>query len=143
MRTTFAAILIALLAPAARPALAAPPARLTVNISASGAMDGSFRVALYDSQAAFDGGGAALRQVAVPASGPRSVVFEGLTPGRYAIRGYHDRNDNGRLDANGFGIPQEPYGFSNNARGVMGPAKWKDAAVNVPAGEAAQDLTLR
>lgn len=47
--------------------------------------------------------------------------------GEYAIAVYHDKNINGKLDTNFLGIPKESYGFSNNARGRFGPAKWKDA----------------
>ena len=38
-------------------------------------------------------------------------------------------NDNGKLDENGWGVPIEGYGFSNNAEGFLGPASFKDAAV--------------
>jgi uncharacterized protein (DUF2141 family) len=33
------------------------------------------------------------------------------------------------LDKNLFGIPKEPYGFSNSARGSTGPPKFADAAI--------------
>jgi len=48
-----------------------------------------------------------------------------LPPGEYAIRCFHDKNDNEKLDSNFLGIPKEPYGFSNNARGRMGPPSWE------------------
>lgn len=122
---------------------AAPLGRLTVLISGLETTDGALRLALFDSEVAYEGRGAPLRVAAIPASGARSVVFDELAPGRYAIRAYHDRNDNGRLDANALGIPQEPYAFSNNARGLTGPAKWKDAGVTVGPGDSAQTLSLR
>lgn len=56
---------------------------------------------------------------------------EGLPFGDYAIAVYHDKNENGKLDANFLGIPKEDYGFSNNARGRFGPASWKDASFSV------------
>jgi uncharacterized protein (DUF2141 family) len=34
--------------------------------------------------------------------------------GNYAIALYQDQNGNGKLDTNIFGIPTEPYAFSNN-----------------------------
>jgi uncharacterized protein (DUF2141 family) len=34
--------------------------------------------------------------------------------GAYAIALYQDQNGNGKLDTNIFGIPTEPYAFSNN-----------------------------
>lgn len=63
-----------------------------------------------------------------------SRTFEGLTPGRYAIKSFHDVDGDGRMGANPFGIPTEPFGFSNNARGAMGPPKWEEAGFEVKPG---------
>ena len=41
--------------------------------------------------------------------------------GTYAVKLFHDANDNGRLDTNWIGIPKERFGFSNNAMGRFGP----------------------
>lgn len=41
--------------------------------------------------------------------------------GDYAITIFHDVNGNEDLDTNFIGIPKEPYGFSNNAKGSFGP----------------------
>jgi len=45
-----------------------------------------------------------------------TVVAEvrGLPPGRYALSVYLDANANGELDKKIFGIPTEPFAFSNN-----------------------------
>jgi uncharacterized protein (DUF2141 family) len=48
------------------------------------------------------------------------VTFHNLPPGKYAVRMYHDENNNGKMDANMMGIPTEKYGFSNNVTGIMG-----------------------
>ena len=40
-----------------------------------------------------------------------------------------DRNGNEVLDTNLLGIPKEPYGFSRNARGTMGPPGFTEAAI--------------
>ena len=55
------------------------------------------------------------------------VTFEDIPEGTYAVSIFHDENDNGKLDSNFMGIPKEDYGCSNNAKGFMGPPKWKDA----------------
>ena len=34
---------------------------------------------------------------------------------------YHDRNANGDFDKTGLGLPAEPWGLSNNPRGLFGP----------------------
>ncbi len=39
--------------------------------------------------------------------------FSDIPPGTYAIAVIHDKNMNGKLDTNWFGVPTEGYGFSN------------------------------
>lgn len=54
-------------------------------------------------------------------------VFEDIPYGEYAVKIYHDENNNEKLDKSFMGIPKESYGFSNNARGTFGPPKYEDA----------------
>ena len=56
-----------------------------------------------------------------------SVSLTDLPPGRYAVAAYVDDNRNGRQDKNFLGIPQEIYGFSNDARGTFGPPDFSAA----------------
>ena len=56
----------------------------------------------------------------------QQVTFETLPKGMYTLAVFHDVNGNGKLDKNYLGIPTEPYGFSNNARGMFGPPSEKD-----------------
>lgn len=56
-----------------------------------------------------------------------TAVFKNVPVGTYAISIFHDENNNGKLDSNFMGIPKEDYGCSNDAKGFMGPPKWKDA----------------
>lgn len=60
-----------------------------------------------------------------------SVIFKGLAPGKYWVRVYQDLNNNAELDMNYFGIPKEPYGFSNNIRPVFGPPDTEDLLIQV------------
>ena len=48
----------------------------------------------------------------------------------------------GEMNLNPFGIPSEPYAFSNNAVGNMGPASWERARFAV-SGPVAQTIRLR
>jgi len=50
--------------------------------------------------------------------------------GEYAFVAFLDNDNNQMLSANFIGIPKEPFGFSNNARGKFGPPKWDDAIIN-------------
>ena len=52
-----------------------------------------------------------------------------LPPGEYALSVYHDLNENSKLDTGIFGIPTEKYGFSNNAKGYMGPPSFEKSKV--------------
>ncbi len=49
-------------------------------------------------------------------NGEASCDFAGIPPGTYAIVVIHDENLNGELDKNFLGIPNEGYGFSNEAK---------------------------
>jgi uncharacterized protein (DUF2141 family) len=72
------------------------------------------------------------------ATGQLRLTIKGLPSGQYAATAFHDLDSNGKLNANLMGLPTEPYGFSNNARGNFGPPAFKDAAITL--GE--QDLTI-
>lgn len=54
-----------------------------------------------------------------------------VEPGDYAIAVYHDANNNGEMDKRVFGIPKEPYGFSNNYRPLMSAPKFSDCKFSV------------
>ena len=38
------------------------------------------------------------------------IIFENILPAKYAIRYFHDENENDKLDTNLLGIPKEGYG---------------------------------
>lgn len=109
----------------------------------TGAPTGAVMVALYDSEAAYSGGGRPVGQMRldVPA-GQRTATFERLPKGDYAARAFHDVDGNGEMNANPFGMPTEPYAFSNNAVGNMGPASWERARFTV-SGAVAQTISIR
>ncbi len=62
------------------------------------------------------------------------LELKDVPEGRYAIKAFHDVNDNGEMDFNWMGIPQEPYGFSNNASATMSAPKFEQAAFMVRKG---------
>ena len=64
------------------------------------------------------------------------VVFDlsGLAPGSYAIRAVHDVDADGDIDVNKLGIPTEPFGFSKDAMGKMGPPTFREASFTVKPG---------
>ena len=105
------------------------------------AQTGRVLVALYDSADAY-GADRSVAQAAVDASGQVVAAFPNLPAGAYAVKAFHDLNGDGRMNTNPFGMPVEPYAFSNNAVGNMGPARWADARFTV-SGATAQTIAFR
>ncbi|MEM9589308.1 MAG: DUF2141 domain-containing protein, partial [Planctomycetota bacterium] len=54
-------------------------------------------------------------------------------PKRLSIASFHDVNQDGVLNRNALGMPTEPYGFSNQARALLGPPAFEATLVPRPA----------
>lgn len=65
-------------------------------------------------------------KTAIISDGLCIVVFDSLSAGIFAVSYLHDENLNKTLDYGSIGIPAEDYGYSNNARGFMGPPDFED-----------------
>ena len=59
------------------------------------------------------------------------IIIENLNPGKYAFKYFHDENKNKELDTNWIGIPNEGYGFSNNAEGTFGPPSFDEMVFEI------------
>lgn len=130
-----AALSLSLLAPVA---LAGP---LTVKLENVQKQTGEIRLGVFD--AAGYANGKAVTGADVTVDGASlSVTLEGLAPGEYGIKLYHDVNGDGEMNTNPFGMPTEPFAFSNNAKGRFGPARWEDARFEVTEDGAVQIIAL-
>lgn len=49
------------------------------------------------------------------------IAVNGLQPGKYSFKYFHDENSNRQMDTYWIGAPKEGFGFSNNAMGKFGP----------------------
>ncbi|MEL7118546.1 MAG: DUF2141 domain-containing protein [Bacteroidota bacterium] len=76
---------------------------------------GSLRIAVFNSEESFLDTDQAILLKVIPVSDKeeKEIVIDALPYGDYSIAIYHDTNDSGKLDTNIFGIPKEPYAFSN------------------------------
>ena len=74
--------------------------------------------------------------------GSMRFIFTDLPPGDYAVAALHDANRDGALARNVLGMPTEGYGFSNGARGFMGPPSFDDATVTVEADACPLSITV-
>ena len=75
-----------------------------------------------------------------PDNGRAVAVVKDLPPGRYVVALFQDLNGNGKLDANFFGVPTEPYGFSHDVERGIGIPDFDAAAVTL--GDAPLTLTI-
>jgi uncharacterized protein (DUF2141 family) len=123
---------------------AAAPDAATLKIEVDGLKPrGQLMVALYGSEAAWNAKKGAVRELQQPVRATQArIELAGLAPGRYGAMIFQDLNMNGRMDFNMVGMPTEPYGFSNNSRGLFGPPAWKAAAFPV-GGKAVHNVKIR
>jgi uncharacterized protein (DUF2141 family) len=136
--------------------LPAKAGELRITVEGIRSSKGTVLIGLYDSAGTFDRAielsdkagflndpervaGAALRANTTMKS---SVVFSNLEPGRYGIIVFQDENGTGQLDKNVWGVPTEPYGFSNNAQGSLGPPAFDEAAILFDGSDKAVVVTL-
>ncbi len=126
------AILVLLTAPAG---VSQPARSASLEVVITGVLPakGPVRVGLWRTADGFLKGRSYRRAAADPVADSVRVEFDSLAPGRYAVSAYQDKNANGKLDQGFMGKPKEPYGFSNDARGRLGPPSFEDAAVEVAA----------
>jgi uncharacterized protein (DUF2141 family) len=54
------------------------------------------------------------RRAALTSTNDIAVTFDDLAYGHYVVFAFHDKNNNGTLDHNFIGMPNEPMGYSNN-----------------------------
>ncbi len=104
---------------------------------------GSIYVGIYNCKPDFLKPEKACLKKIIPVSAAGSVDFDctDLGPGTYAVSCFHDLNGNGKLDTNLFGIPTEPYGFSNNVRPKFRAPNWDETRFELKDGD--QRISIR
>lgn len=76
--------------------------------------NGTFYISVCTKAADWSGHGQYTFTLAAEKQKQNVLDISTLPNGVYAIAIYQDLNGNGKLDTNFFGIPKEPFGFSNN-----------------------------
>ncbi|MBK7870897.1 MAG: DUF2141 domain-containing protein [Saprospiraceae bacterium] len=113
---------------------------LTLIVKNVEAANGALHIAIYESESQFLKKAAIGKVIPVISTTNCEIPIPELPFGKYAIAVFHDLNENGKLDKNSFGIPTEPYAFSNN------PAvKWRSptfAETLIEFGESQKNIAL-
>jgi len=77
-----------------------------------------------------------------PLSGTSATTTVELPPGRYMFFLFHDVDGDGQLKRGTFGLPAEPYAFSNNVQIGFSKPSFDDTSFVVGANGAVQDIQL-
>lgn len=123
--------------------LIANTATLEINFTNIAPATGQIMLALFDSEEAYNSGGMPVRAIALQVTDTTATAtIQSVLHGRYGFKIVHDVNGDGAMNTNPFGMPIEPFAFSNNAVGNMGPATWQAAAFDI-AGPTTQTINFR
>jgi uncharacterized protein (DUF2141 family) len=117
----------------------------TVDVAASGLRSdkGDVRCGLYNSAATFPEDGRQFMGVQAPIAGRQATcTLTNVPPGTYAIAYFHAEKGETRLRSGFFGQPEEGYGFSRNATGLMGPPDFNAAAYSCSGGFTTWPVTI-
>ena len=102
---------------------------IAIVVSGLRSDDGMVRGALFASPTGWTERG---REVATCrgriTNGRARCVFRDVAPGTYAVAFVHDENGNGDMDRNAIGLPQEGFGFTNDAPTGLGPPSFESAS---------------
>jgi uncharacterized protein (DUF2141 family) len=105
---------------------------------------GNAMIQLARGEADFEGKGEPFRFAIVKVENREAVaVFEDVPHGDYAIKVFHDENENQKLDTNFVGMPKEKFGFSNNVMGRFGPPSYEQARFRFEAEAATVEIEMR
>lgn len=103
---------------------------------------GQLLIGLYNSENGYETREEMIGRV-VPVSNDTAIIrFEQIPVGQYAIKVFHDEDNDGKLDKGAFGIPSEAYGFSNNASDPFSAPEWSETRFSLPRGQMTQTIKL-
>ncbi|WP_125781309.1 DUF2141 domain-containing protein [Pseudoalteromonas rubra] len=115
---------------------------LTITFTGLAHQSGTLKLVAYDSPAGFIQHQAwRVAQQQVSTANPE-LTLRDVEPGQYSFMVYQDLNNDGRLNRNRFGMPLEPYGFSNNARPAGAP-QFGQLAVRITQSNQQLEITMR
>lgn len=113
--------------------LASNPVELT--ITGIEETEGNILIAVFDKEEAWMDIPEAILLITRPASEAKdgNLVYKTDVelPNQVSISVYQDLNEDNKLNKNFFGIPREPYGFSNNIRHSTRSASYEEANITI------------
>lgn len=128
------ALLSGALVPHAR--AAGPTASLTIQVENVLPAGGILRLGLYDAACYPDDDSKPIASADVPAvAGQTVITLHNIPPGVYAIQTFQDVNANDKMDTSWIGLPQEPFGFSQDAKPFLSKPSFDEVKFTLAAGD--------
>ena len=121
------------------------PVRLYVDVAGVKESEGLIAVTLYaDNPSKFLAKRGSLYVGRVPARAPSTTVCIYLpSTGVYALAVFQDLDADRKYDRTTVGLPDEPYGFSNNPGVFLGMPRFSSVRLSVPRDNMRTSVTLR
>ena len=106
-------------------------ADVTVTLTGIKQLKGKLYLVVYDSQATLQRHKDSVEKRIIQVNETsHKLIFSDLEQGEYGILVFQDLDGDQMLNKNLFGVPSEPYGFSNNPQ-LMGPPKFSEIKFTV------------
>jgi uncharacterized protein (DUF2141 family) len=96
---------------------------------------GNLRIGIFKKDGFPEAGKVHLGKVIPVTNEIMKISFNKLNVGIYGIAVIQDQDKNGKLSTNFVGYPTEPYGFSNNKFGRLGPPDFNDISFTLKSGQ--------
>jgi uncharacterized protein (DUF2141 family) len=105
---------------------------------------GQVLVVLYDGERTWKAKTGFVREIRQRVGAAAAQIsLSDLKPGTYGAMVFQDLNMDGKMNFNMVGLPMEPYGFSNNSRGMFGPPSWAKASFRFGGQPASHAIRLK
>jgi uncharacterized protein (DUF2141 family) len=144
LKRLFIVVAVAVSALLAVPAVAQPSATLVIHVREVSPKGGTLRLGLYDEARYPDDDSTPVASADVRAeSGETVITLNDIPPGTYAIETFQDINSNNKMDTTWFGIPEEPFGFSRDAKPRLSKPSFAQVKFEVVSGTNVQTLHLQ
>ena len=117
---------------------------LTIKIQGLHSDQGQAIFVLMDSESSHKGTTPIFSKKLIPiVQHSAEATFPEIPAGEYSAVVYHDVNGNGELDRYFFGLPKEPYGFSNDVRNPIGFPGFDESRFKVSTSESHHTITVK
>ena len=118
---------------------------IIINVENIQSAKGQIRIGVFNKKEGFPADAHVFKGLTFPVNkkGSMTIRIDDLPYGEYAIAAHHDIKMAGKMSRNLFGVPSEPYGFSNGAIAKWGDPNFSDASFSLNSSEHKLSITIK